>query len=213
MTNEGQFSMETCDEWEESDAQQKQQLSPLLPKESDQMARKRPLAIQELLEKKKARLANGTGTTEENSKATLSNDEQQNGVDNGLAQLVEHLCNGERDNEVSCNISSRQIIHLPIKTSTSSSNSGGMESEDVSVRISLGQLLKRAITIHSLPADQVISHQQNDKVEDSMNFEHGSPLKAYNKASNGTMTLTPNKFTVEINECISKSVPQNRYLC
>lgn len=37
--------------------------SPLLPKESEQAERKRPLAIQELLEKKRARLAHNGPTT------------------------------------------------------------------------------------------------------------------------------------------------------
>lgn len=98
--------METHDGFD-SDAQQKQQLvSDMLPKESEQMGRKRPLAIQELLEKKKARLANGIGSnilTEEeaNGKTNMGN-EPQNRVDNEFVGLVEHLCNGELDNEVSC---------------------------------------------------------------------------------------------------------------
>lgn len=86
---------------------------------------------------------------------------------------------------------------------------------DLSVQISLGQLLKRAISVHS-SAGQIILPQTNeskiDRIE-SGNVKHEMHMKSRNKTSNRITTPSPNKFTVGLNECISKSVvPHNRYL-
>jgi hypothetical protein len=91
----------------------------LLPKESEQTERKRPLAIQELLEKKRARLAHYSGMTtltttngeeenrkSEHGKTAKTMKKERNEVeflhlgDPELADLFSHICNGEGDSEV-----------------------------------------------------------------------------------------------------------------
>uniref|UniRef100_A0A1I8BQV4 TF_AP-2 domain-containing protein n=1 Tax=Meloidogyne hapla TaxID=6305 RepID=A0A1I8BQV4_MELHA len=77
------------------DQQPEQQLSPL-PKESDYVERKRPLAIQELLEKKRARLAHQT-IPKQIQTNDLDNVSELQNIFNKLNENIERNKNNEND--------------------------------------------------------------------------------------------------------------------